>query len=70
MIGKLFGKHTWKQNVNLGANPHGKHAWGNRKLEIDRQRKMLRASDECAYGCGAKRTVDVRDLHHRGRRCS
>jgi len=69
-IGKLFTPNRWRQNVDLGNGTQHKHAWGNRKLEVDRARRMLRASDKCAYGCGAKRTMDVRDLDPRAPRCS
>lgn len=55
--------HRW---VNGHLEPG--HEWSNGHLEVDHQRQMVKYVDECC--CGERRETDVRDIHHKGPRCS
>lgn len=69
----LFGPNPWKeQQVKPARGTRGihKHAWGNARSRVDAGRKIGQIREDCAYGCGATRDTDVRDLHERGPRCS
>jgi len=69
-IGKLFQPNTCNAEYNPGQGSDHEHSWGNRRYTVDAARGMVRGSDECVYGCGAKREADIADIHHKGRRCS